>query len=150
MYAVVSALLIAVIPVAAHSAPDLCIVPDRAPAIAAEAAKVVGHFGATRQHGATSSSPAAEARYQLWLRPSGEAEVQREVWDVGQYQKRSTGILRGTWSIERGYVVLLYGGYCETLALLKPADSGRQRLKSIHGRTSSAWLLIVPALERAD
>ena len=141
MYLVVLALLLAVVPIAAHSEPS-CIIPSTAPAFAAEPATVAGHFTATRHHPATSTGPASETQVQLWLLGSGEAQVQRDSWATGEFQKRSTGTLGGRWSIERGYVVVRYGHYCETLVLLEAsrASPGQQRLKGVHLRPSSAWL----------
>jgi hypothetical protein len=141
MYSVPLAILLAAVSIAAHSEPG-CIIPSTAPAFAAEPATAAGHFTATRRYPATSTGPASETQYQLWLLDSGEARVQRDSWASGEFQKRSTGILRGRWSIERGYIVVRYGNYCETLVLLEASkDSpGQQRLKGIHLLPSSAWL----------
>ena len=141
MRSILLTLLLAAVPIAAHSESH-CIIPKKAPAFALECATAAGHFTATRNHSATSTNPASETRYQLWLLASGEARVQRDSWPLGEYQKRSTGILRGRWSVERGYVVVLYGNYCETLQLVTaPGASNGQQLKSIHARPSSAWLM---------
>jgi hypothetical protein len=141
MYLVASTLLLAVVPIAAHSESS-CIIPSTAPAFTAESAAVAGHFIATRHHPATSTGPESETQFQLWLLGSGEAQVQRDSWATGEFQKRRTGILRGRWSIERGYVIVRYGDYCETLVLLEAsgASPGQQRLKGVHLRPSSAWL----------
>ena len=135
-------------PATAHSASS-CLTPDRPAEFPATISSATGEYSETTRHLATSSGTASETQYQLWLLRSGRARVQRDYWTSGGFDDRSTTILRGSWSIESGYVVLVYGGYCGTFELSPlAADSLEpQRLRGIHGRPSSAWLLLA-VLER--
>ena len=135
-------------PATAHSASS-CLTPDRLAAFPATVSSATGEYSETTRHPATSSGAASETQYQLWLLRSGRARVQRDDWTSDGFDDRSTTILRGSWSIESGYVVLVYGGYCGTFELSPLAADSLEppRLRGIHGRPSSAWLLLA-VLER--
>ncbi len=134
---------------AAHS-DSSCLTPKGPAELPATKSTATGKFTQTIRHGATSSGGEAETQYQLWLLDSGHARVQRDHWAVGDFDNRSTGILRGRWFIQHGYVVLFYGGYCGTFELSPPDRDapGPDLLRGVQGLPSSAWLLL-SVLERS-
>ena len=140
--------LLLLAPATTHSASS-CLTPDGPAAFPATISSATGEYSETTRHPATSSGTASETQYQLWLLRSGLARVQRDYWTSGGFDDRSTTILRGSWSIESGYVVLVYGRYCGTFELspLAAHSLEPQRLRGIHRRPSSAWLLLA-VLER--
>jgi hypothetical protein len=133
-------------PVTAGSSEPRCIVPDSGTG-EPSAQEVAGHYQSVSE---------SEWSLEIWLHSNHKAEILRETWDAGQYDRRTSTRYRGSWSLSGSFVELSYAGRCETL-LFRPALSfdefgGKGQAPGLQGKYSSLSfnLFIGVSLWRAE